>query len=92
MTRFTRGYEFNYKGATYKVTEGGTNRFMAIFVAQGDYRDTTTYWGYTHNGDFRLDNVLFRQSRNGRPVQVHEATGVAGLDSASQEYLDAVFA
>ena len=92
MTRFTRGYEFNCRGNTYKVTEGGSDRFMAIWVGQGEYRDTVTYYGYTRNGDFRLDNVLFRQSRNGRPVQVHGATGVLGLDSASQEYLNAVFA
>lgn len=88
MTQFIKkGTEFRHGDDFYKVTEVlEDGKFLAIYIGSQERRYMTTYNGYVKHGDFRSDNSLFQM----KIEKVQEATGVIGLNEATQEYKEAI--
>lgn len=54
------------------------NHFLAIWVGNNSFTDKTTFNGFMRRGDFKLDQSLFRATKNGFR-KIAQAGGIWGL-------------
>ncbi len=75
------GEEFQFNKQYYKITKTyDDNTFLAIWVGDEEVKDYSTYRAFVKNGDFSTDQSLFE-------IRIkQDATGVAYLDTSSEEY------
>lgn len=62
-----------------------TNKFFAIWVGNKSFTDKTTFNGFMRRGDFRCDNILFKNTKSGiRKIKAID--GVWGLLNDSDSF------
>ena len=64
-------------------------RFLGIWVGNKNFTNMTTFNGFMRNGDFSLDNGLFKLTKNGFR-KVKSPTGVLGLINGDSSIFDLV--